>query len=53
LKNDQTNYDTRFPVRVNKDSETVERELILRQLFVLRQEVEDIKKDVRKQYQCQ
>lgn len=44
IENDQTNYDTRFPVRVNKDSETVERELILRQLFVLRQEVEDIKK---------
>ncbi|MDA3871901.1 MAG: sigma-54 dependent transcriptional regulator [Candidatus Marinimicrobia bacterium] len=44
IENDQTNYDTRFPVRVNKNSETVERELILRQLFVLRQEVEDIKK---------
>jgi len=44
IENDQTNYDTRFPIRVNKDSETVERELILRQLFVLRQEVEDIKK---------
>ena len=44
VEDDYHNYDTRFPVKVNKDSETVERELILRQLFVLRQEVEDIKK---------
>lgn len=44
IESEEPNYDTRFPVRVNKDSETVERELILRQLFVLRQEVEDIKK---------
>ncbi|MDD3715928.1 MAG: sigma-54 dependent transcriptional regulator [Candidatus Marinimicrobia bacterium] len=36
-------YDTRLPVRVNKDSEQVERELILRQLFLLRQDIEEIK----------
>ncbi|MBN2781013.1 MAG: sigma-54-dependent Fis family transcriptional regulator [Candidatus Marinimicrobia bacterium] len=36
-------YDTRFPVRVNKETEQVERELILRQLFLIRQDVEEIK----------
>jgi DNA-binding NtrC family response regulator len=36
-------YDIRFPIRVNKDSEQVERELILRQLFLIRQDVEEIK----------
>ncbi len=44
IEDDSKNYDTRFPVKVNKNSEQIERELILRQLFVLRQEVEDIKK---------
>lgn len=36
-------YDTRFPVKVNKEAEQVERELILRQLFFIRQDIEDIK----------
>ncbi|MCK4813434.1 MAG: sigma-54-dependent Fis family transcriptional regulator [Candidatus Marinimicrobia bacterium] len=36
-------YDTRFPVRVNKETDQVERELILRQLFLIRQDVEEIK----------
>lgn len=36
-------YDTRFPVRVNKDSEQVERELILRQIFLIRQDIDEIK----------
>jgi len=37
------NYDTRFPVKVNKEADQVERELILRQLFFIRQDVEEIK----------
>ncbi len=36
-------YDTRFPVRVNKEADQVERELILRQLFFIRQDIEEIK----------
>ncbi|MCF7832845.1 MAG: sigma-54 dependent transcriptional regulator [Candidatus Marinimicrobia bacterium] len=40
---EQTMYDTRFPVRVNKQADQVERELILRQLFFIRQDVEEIK----------
>ncbi|MFA6618363.1 MAG: sigma-54 dependent transcriptional regulator [Candidatus Neomarinimicrobiota bacterium] len=36
-------YDTRYPVHVNKDAAVVERELILRQLFMIRQDIEDIK----------
>jgi len=36
-------YDTRFPVKVNKETDQVERELILRQLFLIRQDVEEIK----------
>jgi DNA-binding NtrC family response regulator len=36
-------YDTRFPVKVNKEADQVERELILRQLFFIRQDVEEIK----------
>ncbi|MCK5521286.1 MAG: sigma-54-dependent Fis family transcriptional regulator [Candidatus Marinimicrobia bacterium] len=37
-------FDTRFPVKIhNKNVDQVERELILRQLFMLRQDVEDIK----------
>ncbi len=40
---EQTMYDTRFPVRVNKEADQVERELILRQLFFIRQDVEEIK----------
>lgn len=39
----ETVYDTRFPVKVNKEAEQVERELILRQLFFIRQDVEEIK----------
>jgi DNA-binding NtrC family response regulator len=40
---DQMMYDTRFPVKVNKETDQVERELILRQLFFIRQDVEEIK----------
>ncbi|MFO7841125.1 MAG: sigma-54 dependent transcriptional regulator [Fidelibacterota bacterium] len=40
---EERSYDTRFPVRVNKETDQVERELILRQLFHIRQDVEDIK----------
>lgn len=40
---DELVYDTRFPVRVNKEADQVERELILRQLFFIRQDVEEIK----------
>ncbi|MDZ7797160.1 MAG: helix-turn-helix domain-containing protein [Candidatus Marinimicrobia bacterium] len=40
---EKQSYDTRFPVRVNKETDQVERELILRQLFHIRQDVEDIK----------
>lgn len=36
-------FDTRFPVKVNKETEQVERELILRQLFAIRQDIEEIK----------
>jgi DNA-binding NtrC family response regulator len=36
-------YDTRYPVPVNKEAAVVERELILRQLFMIRQDIEDIK----------
>lgn len=36
-------YDTRFPVHINKDAAVAERELILRQLFMIRQDIEDIK----------
>ncbi|MCK5685772.1 sigma-54-dependent Fis family transcriptional regulator [bacterium] len=37
-------FDTRYPVKIqSKDADQVERELILRQLFMLRQDVEDIK----------
>lgn len=43
VNNTSLNYDTRFPVRVNKETEQVERELILRQLFHIRQDVEEIK----------
>jgi len=43
VNNTSFNYDTRFPVRVNKETEQVERELILRQLFHIRQDVEEIK----------
>jgi len=39
----QMMYDTRFPVKVNKETDQVERELILRQLFFIRQDVEEIK----------
>ncbi len=40
----QSIRDTRLPVKLhNKDVEQVERELILRQLFLLRQDVEEIK----------
>jgi DNA-binding NtrC family response regulator len=40
----QSIRDTRLPVKVhNKDVEQVERELILRQLFLLRQDVEELK----------
>ena len=41
--NDEPLYDTRFPVKVNKESDQVERELILRQLFFIRQDIEEIK----------
>ena len=41
---EERSYDTRFPVRVNREADQVERELILRQLFHIRQDVEDIKK---------
>jgi len=40
---EQMMYDTRFPVRVNKETDQVERELILRQLFFIREDVEEIK----------
>ncbi|MDZ7821686.1 MAG: sigma 54-interacting transcriptional regulator [Candidatus Marinimicrobia bacterium] len=40
---EERSYDTRFPVKVNKETDQVERELILRQLFHIRQDVEDIK----------
>ena len=36
-------YDTRFPVPVNKEADVVDRELILRQLFFIRQDIEEIK----------
>jgi DNA-binding NtrC family response regulator len=41
---EERSYDTRFPVPVNREADQVERELILRQLFHIRQDVEDIKK---------
>lgn len=44
IEDERHDYNSNLPVRVNKNSEQVERELILRQLFALRQEVEDIKK---------
>jgi DNA-binding NtrC family response regulator len=45
--NNETNmYDTRFPVRVNKEADQVERELILRQLFFIRQDIEEIKEKI-------
>ncbi len=40
---EQMMYDTRFPIKVNKATDQVERELILRQLFFIRQDVEEIK----------
>lgn len=36
-------YDTRYPVPVNREAAVVERELILRQLYMIRQDIEDIK----------
>jgi len=45
-----TQYDTRFPVRMDRDVEKMERELILRQLFLLRQDVDDIKNMLRANY---
>lgn len=42
--------DPRFPVKLhNKDVDQVERELILRQLFILRQDVEDVKQFLQNQ----
>jgi DNA-binding NtrC family response regulator len=44
-------FDTRYPVRMDKDVDKMERELILRQLFLLRQDVDDIKNLLRQNYQ--
>jgi len=44
-------FDTRFPVRMDKDVDKMERELILRQLFLLRQDVDEIKNMLRQNYQ--
>lgn len=45
-----THFDTRFPVRMDRDVDKMERELILRQLFLLRQDVDDIKNMLRANY---
>jgi DNA-binding NtrC family response regulator len=43
-------YDTRFPVPMDRDVEKMERELVLRQLFLLRQDVDEIKNMLRANY---
>ncbi len=43
-------FDTRYPVRMDKDVDKMERELILRQLFLLRQDVDDIKTMLQQNY---
>ncbi|MDD3806962.1 MAG: sigma-54 dependent transcriptional regulator [Candidatus Marinimicrobia bacterium] len=47
---DSDHFDTRFPVRMDKDIDKMERELILQQLLLLRQDMEEIKTMLKQNY---